>query len=68
MKMKIQRTIYLLSLGLFALALSSCSRGYGCDYGATELKPLEQTEEPVLVTIEDNETTNESIEFEILTD
>ena len=66
--MKIQRTIYLLGVAFFALALSSCSRGYGCDYGATELKPLDQTEEPVLVTIEDNENTIESFESAVLTD
>lgn len=67
MKMKIQNSIYALSVTFFALALSSCSCSYGCGYGATELKPLDQPEELVLITNEDNEIPNESIETETVT-
>ena len=56
-----QKSIYVLGIALFTLALSSCSRGYGCDYGDTELKPLDQPEQTELVA---NETNEESTLFQ----
>lgn len=58
MKNSIKSALYILSIGLLALSISSCSRGYGCPYNSS-IEMTEDNKSSTIVFINEADTVEE---------